>query len=83
MISFGSKEYARCLKNLGFTTEPQVGSRHLKFTCPKKHVPSERPFLIVLQDKYEYDKVTQSKIIGGIKKHGFSVHEIDRAMWGK
>lgn len=83
MKSFGSTEFTRCLKRLGFAPEPQVGSRHRKYTCPKKHVPSERPFLIVLQGKSEYDRVTQSKIMSSMKKHGFSIQEIDTAMWGK
>lgn len=46
-------------------------------------MPPERPFLIVLQGKSEYDRVTQSKILSSIKKHGFSLQEIDSAMWGK
>lgn len=83
MKSFGSIEFIRCLKGLGFAPQPQVGSRHLKYTCPKKHVPPERPFLIALQGKSEYDRVTQSKIMSSIKKHGFSIQEIEIAMWGK
>lgn len=83
MKTFGSKEYTRCLKRLGFTSEPQVGSRHLKYTCPKKHVPPERPFLIILQGKSEYDRITQSKIFSCVRKHGFTTEEIDTAMWRK
>ena len=83
MKTFGSKDYTRCLRRLGFTIGPQVGSRHLKYTCPKKHISSERPFMIVLQGKSEFDRVTQAKIIGGIKKHGFTMQEIDNAMWRK
>ena len=80
MKSFGSKELIRCLFHLGFSQQPQVGSRHLKFKCPKQHIAGERPVVEVLQGKSEFDRVTQNKIIGTIKKHSFSLQEILIAM---
>ncbi len=80
MKSFGSKNLIQCLKHLGFLQQPQVGSRHLKFRCPKPHQAGERPFVEVLQGKSEFDRVTQNKIISTIKKHGFSLQEIIIAM---
>ena len=80
MKSFGAKELISCLLRLGFAQQRQVGSRHLKFKCPKKHVAGERPFVEVLQGKSEYDRVTQNKIINNLKKHGFTMEQIITAM---
>ncbi|MBI5614115.1 hypothetical protein HY947_04285 [Candidatus Gottesmanbacteria bacterium] len=79
MKSFGDRALIRCLSNLGFQKQPQVGSRHWKFKCPKKHKAGERPFVEVLQGKTEYDRITQSKIISNLKKHGFTLGEIIEA----
>mgnify|MGYP001563609504 CR=1 FL=1 len=76
MKSFGDRTLIRCLSNLGFQKQPQVGSRHLKFKCPKNHEAGERPLIEVLQGKAEYDRITQSKIISNVKKHGFTMSEI-------
>lgn len=77
MKSFGSKELIKCLKNLGFKQQPQVGSRHLKFSSPKKVEVGKRPFIIVLQGKKEFDPVTQKKIIKQIELLGYTKKDIE------
>ncbi len=81
MKSFGSKELIKCLVKLKFTPEPQVGSRHRKYTSPNKVEKGSRPFFIVIQGRKEYDRVTQKKIINQVKKLGFSEDQIMEAMW--
>jgi len=81
--SFGSRELINCLKILGFSQKPQVGSRHLKFSTDRAHKIGERSFIIVLQNKKLFDPVTQGKYVKQIMKWGFTEEEIVHALLGK
>ncbi len=83
MKSYGSRELITCLINLNYSEELQVGSRHLKYQSPKPVEKGMRPFIIVLQNKNNYDPITQRQYIKQIKKHGFTREQIEKAMWGK
>ncbi len=75
-LSFGSRDLTRCLLKLGFTPNPQVGSRHLKFISPRPVSKGQRSFIIVLQNKKVYDPITCKNIFRQIKQLGFSEEEI-------
>ena len=74
--SFGSSELIKCLKVLGFKKQPQVGSRHLKYSSPRPVQKGQRPFMIVLQNKTTYDPATCKNIIKELKLLGFTKEEI-------
>lgn len=78
MKSYGTRELIECLKCLGYKKEPQVGSRHLKYTCPNKNkIPKgQRPFIIVIQNRNTYDPITQKDLINEIQAHGFTEDQI-------
>jgi hypothetical protein len=78
--SFGAAQLISCLKCLGFTQKPQVGSRHLKYSSPRPVQKGQRPFIIVLQGKSAYDPITCKNIIREIKLLGFTGEEITACM---
>jgi len=80
MKGFGSRELVKCLKRLGFKEQPQVGSRHLKFTFPNPVEKGIRSFIIVIQNKKVFDPHIQKEYIKKIKANGFSNVEIEVGM---
>lgn len=80
ITSFGTRELIRCLRCLGFKQQPQVGSRHLKFSSTRPVQKGKRPFVIVLQNKTTYDPITQRSYIREIKILGFTKEEILNCM---
>lgn len=76
--TFGSAKLIKCLNSLGFKQEPQVGSRHLKYSSPRSVKKGQRPFIIVLQNKTSYDPITCRSIIKEIKLLGFTAEEISK-----
>lgn len=81
MKSFGSRELVRCLNRLKYKASPQVGSRHRKYKPPQISKNDPRPFILIMQGKNNIDPVHQKKYINKIKSHGFTEHEIEKAMW--
>jgi len=77
---FGSSDLVKCLINLDFIQQPQVGSRHLKFSSPRPVPKGQRSFMIILQNKPTYDRITCKNIVKEIKALGFTESEIDEAM---
>ena len=80
MKPFGTRELIKCLIALKFKQEKQVGSRHLKFSSPKNTIAGKRPFIIVSQNKKQYDPIIQKKVIKQIEKLGFTKKEIEEAL---
>lgn len=78
--TFGSSRLKKCLIALGFKQEPQVGSRHLKYSTPRPVQKGQRPFMIILQNKKTYDPITCKNIIKELKILGFSEEEISKCM---
>ncbi len=78
--SFGFSALIKCLKCLGFKQEPQVGSRHLKYSSPRPVKKGQRPFIIVLQNKSSYDPITCKSIMKEIKLLGFTKEEISECL---
>lgn len=77
---FGSSDLIKCLKCLGFIPNPQVASRHLKYSCPRTVQKGQRPFIIVLQNTSTYDPITCKNIVREIKLLGFTQEEINGCM---
>lgn len=76
-FSFGSLDFAKCLKCLGFSSYRQVGSSHLKYKLPSNiKMTTGRDFIILIQGKKSYDPHTCSKIINQLVKLGIKEDEI-------
>lgn len=80
--SYGSRELIRCLLKLRYTPEPQIGSRHRKYRSPNSVQKGMYPFILVIQNRSEYDQFWQREYMKQIKRHGFSGDQIEEAMWG-
>lgn len=75
--SYGTKELIQWLNCLGYKREPQVGSSHLKYTCPNKLEKGQVTFILVIQNRREYDPYWQREYPKQMRKHGFSADQID------
>ncbi len=80
MKSYGARELIQCLECLGYKAQPQVGSRHLKFRSPNKIEKGKHPFIIVIQNRNTYDPEYQRGYIQEIKRHGFTISQIEKCM---
>lgn len=78
--TFGSSALIKCLRCLGFIEQPQVGSRHLKYSSPRPVPKGQRSFIIVLQNRNNYDPHICKKIIKQIKLLNFAEEEITQCM---
>ncbi len=68
------------LINLGFSKCPEVGSRHCKYRYPRAIEAGQRPFVILLNGKKEYDPITCENIVKQIKKFGYDDNQIQEAL---
>jgi hypothetical protein len=80
IYKFGSKELCKCLIKLKFVPNKTSGSSHQKYGIPgnKKALLGQRPFIIVILGRRQYDPHTCSGYIRQIKNLGFKSEEIDR-----
>ncbi len=75
--SYGTRELVSLLNCLGYKAEPQVGSRHLKYTCPNKVDKGVMTFILVMQGMREFDPYWQREYIKQIRRHQFTTDQID------
>jgi len=75
--SYGTRELIKLLTCLGYKPQRQVGSRHLKYRSPNKVVNGIYPFILVIQNKKEFDPHWQKEYIKQISRHGFSEKQIN------
>lgn len=81
-FTFGSRDLIRCLANLGFTPEKQLGTSHQKFTSPKEKAsrnPGQRPFVIVQHGQKQYDPHARTRYLRQVMNLGFTEKEIVEA----
>jgi len=85
--SFGSSELIRCLKILGFSPKSQDGTSHVKFEAPSQKESQEsreRPFIIVILGRKDFDPHSQSRYINQIfQKTGIAKKEIKKCLTQK
>ena len=65
MKNYGSKELVKCLEKLGFKSNPQNGTSHLKFSAPNgcKIDPGCRDFVMVQTNRKEFDPHARTRYI--------------------
>jgi len=74
--SFGSEKLIKCLICLGFVKQKSTGSSHIKYSCPKKVVAGQRPFIEVILKRKTYDPHTASSYLRQIKNLGYTKDEV-------
>lgn len=78
MKQFGSKEICKCLKKLGFTSQFQRASSHIKYKPPigKNRSLDQRPFQMVQLGKKTFSRHACARYTSQIKSFGFTKKEI-------
>lgn len=82
MKAYGTRELVTLLSNLKYKKGKQIASRHLKYHCPKQAIQGIPTFILVMQNRTEFDRYWQREYIKQIKRHGFTQKEIDES-WKK
>lgn len=77
MKAYGTRELVSALNALGYAKGKQIASRHLKYFPPNKPAKGIVPFILVIQNRTEYDPHWQREYIKQIKRHGFTKEEIE------
>lgn len=76
--SFGSREFEKCVRALGFTLK-HISSSHAKYIPPPaKNSPGIRPFFIIQLGRRTYDPHSANRYISQLKGFGFTKEEIER-----
>ena len=83
-IIFDSKDFTRCLLNLGFVFYSQSSS-HEKYNAPTGYPKDKglRPFMIIQSAKSDYCKHSCSRYISELKAMGFTQDQITKAFGKK
>lgn len=78
MRAYGTRELIALLICLGYTKGKQIASRHLKYFPPHKIQAGIMPFILVIQNRTEYDPYWQREYIKQIKRHSFTKEQINK-----
>lgn len=77
MKPYGTRELVSALNALGYTKGKQIASRHLKYFPPTSPQKGIVPFILVMQNRTQFDPHWQRTYIKQIKQHGFTKEQIE------